>query len=118
MSRLRLAPEHLPDGRYRLRVLDARDTTSRSGHPTLRVTLAVAGGPHAGHPITCCYSLLPQALWHLRRLLRAAALTHGADELDTADLVDVVLDAYVTSRPSQYGPPLCDLHDESQVTYP
>lgn len=118
MSRLHLAPEQLPPGRYRLRVVDARDTTSRAGHPTLRLTLEVASGPHAGHPITCCYSLLPQALWHLRRLLRAAGLTHAAAELDTADLVDVVLEAWVTSRPSAYGPPLCDLQDETPIPRP
>lgn len=116
MSRVRLAPERLPDGRYRLRVVDAQLTTSRAGHPTLRLLLHVERGPYAGHPITCCYSLLPQATWHLRRLLRAAAVVPTADELDTADLVDAVLDANVTSRPSSYGPPLCDLHDESSAT--
>jgi hypothetical protein len=115
---VRLAPEHLPDGRYRLRVVDAQLTTSRAGHPTLRLLLHVAHGPYAGHPVTCCYSLLPQATWHLRRLLHAVAVAPTADELDTADLVDAVLDADVTSRPSAYGPPLCDLHDESPATCP
>ena len=118
MSRLRLAPELLPPGRYRLRVVDAHDTTSRNGHPTLRLALEVAAGPHAGHPITCCYSLLPQALWHLRRLLRAVGLPHASAELDTNDLVDVVLEAFVSSRPSAYGPPLCDLQDETVITPP
>ena len=118
MSRVRLAPERLPDGRYRLRVVDAQLVTSRAGHPTLRLLLHVARGPHAGHPVTCCYSLLPQASWHLRRLLRAVAVAPAADELDTADLVDAVLDAYVISRPSSYGPPLCDLQDESPATCP
>jgi hypothetical protein len=118
MTRLRLAPVHLPADRYRLRIRDARDTTSRQGHPMLRVTFEVDSGPHAGHPVTCCYSLLPQALWHLRRLLRAAGLPHATDELDTTDLVDVVLDAYVTSRPNAYGPPLCDLQDETPVPRP
>lgn len=118
MSRLRLAPEQLPPARYRLRVLDARDTTSRAGHPTLRIVFEVTHGPHAGHQLTCCYSLLPQALWHLRRLLRALGLDAAVAELDTANLVDAVLDAWVTSRPSAYGPPLCDLQDETAVIQP
>jgi hypothetical protein len=116
MTRLHLPPARLPDGRYQLRVVDACDTTSRSGHPTLRVTFEVARGPYAGHPLTCRYSLLPQATWHLRRLLHAAGLMCDADELDTAHLIDLVLDAHVTSRPSPAGPPFYDSHDERPVT--
>jgi hypothetical protein len=118
MTRIRLTPERLPEDRYTLRIVGARPATSRAGYPTLRLALVVEGGPHTGHPLACFYSLLPQARWRLRRLLRATRTPPGEDALDTLDLLNVRLIATIRSRASAFGPPTYELDDESPADAP
>jgi hypothetical protein len=113
MTRIQLSPERLPDDRYTLRIVGARPATSRAGHPMLRLSLVIDCGAHAGHPVTCFYSLLPQARWRLRRLLRALAIPDCDATLDTHDLLNVRVVAIIRSRATAFGPPAYELDDET-----
>lgn len=112
MSRVRLPDDRLPDGPYRLRIVRAAAGRSRAGHPAVRVLFEIAVGVHAGRRFTQGYSLLPQAIWRLRRLCAAAgAVLHGGD-LDTRDLEAAVIEADVRCAPCPDGPPLFDVEHE------
>ena len=116
MTRLHLLPEDLPDGRYALRIVTVRVATSLTGHPTLYLTVEVVAGPHAGYALPCCYSLVPQARWKLRRLLHATHVHGPPNELDTADLLLRQLAATVRRRPLAVGAAAYDIDDETPVT--
>jgi hypothetical protein len=119
MSRLRLPDERLPDGPYRLRILHAAPGRSRAGQPTVRVRFEVASGGYAGRCFTLSYSLLPQAVWRLRRLCAAVGVSLTAGDLDLADLSSALIDADLHGSPTLDGPVLYDLeHERSAVAAP
>lgn len=117
MTRISLPPERLPDGPYRLRIVCAAPGRSRTGHPTLRVLFEIACGPHAGMRLTQGYSLLPHALWRLRRLCTAAGISLVGGDLDTAELESVVIEADLRACPAPDGFPLFDVKHERSVSH-
>jgi len=85
-----VAQEAMPEGYYPAIVSEAKIGTSRAGKPKLEVHFDIMQVGFEGRKAFANYSLQPQALWNLRRFLKALELDFDLDgelELDTDDLL-------------------------------
>lgn len=93
-------------GTYDLRVIDATQSTSKTGNPQLTVKSEFVGGKYDGKPLLSWYSLGEKSMWKLQALIEATDCPHvvvGQDaqgnpliEFEESDLIGRVYTADVT----------------------
>jgi len=91
--------ETYPQGLYDLVIKDSKQETSKEGNPKLSIQYAVESGPNGstkfhGKTLPRSYSLLPQALGFLKRLVLAA----GISDQDIANAGGMLSDEMLIGR--------------------
>ncbi len=62
---------HIPEGEYRMRLIDLDKDTSKAGNPMWIWTFAVVKGEHEGAELKTYTALTPAAMWKLTEVLEA-----------------------------------------------
>lgn len=82
--------EPLPPDAYECEVYDVEKRNTESGNPYLAWTFKVVEGQYKGRHLWLNTSLLPQALWKLRAILKrlGVEVPKGVVEIDLLDLLE------------------------------